>query len=203
MKLYDNSHSPNCRRVRMFLAEKSIELPVESVDLARGESHTPAYLTKNPMGQVPLLEFDDGSFLAESAAICRYFEEVQPGPPLFGTTVRGKAETEMWSRRVEFGLLGPAAAIWKHTSPMLVGHTRQVPEVAELERANVLNCLSVLNGALANREFLAGDRFSVADITALCALEFAAAAAGAPADPELINLARWHAAVAQRPSARA
>src|SRR5215472_4471185 len=115
MKLYDNPLSPNARRVRVFLAEKAIELPHEQVDLTNGSRYTPEFLAKNPMGQIPVLEFDDGTYLAESIAICHYFEEVQPDPPLFGTTARGKADVEMWSRRIELALFQPVLTVWKHT----------------------------------------------------------------------------------------
>jgi glutathione S-transferase len=203
MKLYDYSRSPNARRVRMFLAEKAIELPVEAIDLARGESHTPTFLAKNPLGQVPVLEFDDGTYLAESVAICRYFEEAQPSPPLFGTTARGRAEVEMWSRRIELGLFAPVLAVWKHTDPSWAGRMPQVPALADMECARAKQSLSILDEALAQREFLAGDRFSIADILALCTIEFAAVAANIWPDPKLKHLAGWHEAVARRPSARA
>src|SRR5207245_1202053 len=191
------------RRVRMFLAEKTIELPVETVDLARGESHTPSFLAKNPMGQVPLLEFDDGTYLAESVAICRYFEEAQPSPPLFGTTARGRAEVEMWWRRIELGLFAPVLAVWKHTDPNWAGRIPQVAALADMERARAQESLAILDEALAQREFLAGDRFSMADILALCTIEFAAEAANIWTDPQLKHLAGWHEVVARRPSARA
>jgi glutathione S-transferase len=203
MKLYDYPRSPNARRVRIFLAEKAIELPVETIDLMRGESHTPSYLARNPFGQVPLLEFDDGTYLAESVAICRYFEEAQPSPPLFGSTARGRAEVEMWSRRIELDLFAPVLAIWKHTHPSWAGRFPQTAPVAELERGRAIQCLSILDEALAQREFLAGDRFSIADILALCTIEFAAEAANVWPDPNLTHLAGWHEGVARRPSAGA
>ena len=203
MKLYDYSRSPNSRRVRMFLAEKAIVLPVESIDLARGESHTPSFIAKNPMGQVPLLEFDDGTYLAESVAICRYFEEAQPSPPLFGTTARGRAEVEMWSRRIELGLFAPVLAMWKHTDPRWAGRIPQVAALADTERARAQQSLSILDEALVEREFLAGDRFSIADIIALCTIEFAGMATNIWPDPRLKHLTGWHEAVARRPSAQA
>jgi glutathione S-transferase len=203
MKLYDYSRSPNARRVRIFLAEKAIELPVETVDLARGESHTPSFLTKNPMGQVPLLEFDDGSYLAESVAICRYFEEAQPSPPLFGTTARSRAEVEMWSRRIELGLFAPVLAVWKHTDPSWAGRIPQVAALAAMECARAQQSLSILDEALAQREFLAGDRYSIADILALCTIEFASEVANIWPGEQLKHLAGWHEAVARRPSAGA
>jgi glutathione S-transferase len=203
MKLYDYSRSPNARRVRIFLAEKAIEVPVETVDLAHGESHTPSFLSKNPLGQVPLLEFDDGTYLAESVAICRYFEEAQPSPPLFGTTARGRAEVEMWARRIELSLFAPVLVVWKHTDPSWAGRLPQVAALADMERARVTQSLAILDAALAQREFLAGDRFSIADILALCTIEFACEAANIWPDPKLEHLAGWHEAVARRPSARA
>jgi glutathione S-transferase len=203
MKLYDNPLSPNARRVRVFLAEKAIELPHEEISLTDGTRFAPEFLAKNPMGQIPVLEFDDGTYLAESVAICRYFEEVQREPPLFGTTARGKADVEMWSRRIELALFQPVLAVWKHTDPMWANRVQQVPAIAESEKARVAHCLSVLDAALNHAEFLAGDRFSIADILALCTLDFAAAAVRLSPAPELHNLARWHADVTSRPSARA
>ena len=203
MKLYDNALSPNARRVRMFLAEKAIELPCEEVDLLRGGTRMPEYLAKNPMGQIPLLQFDDGTYLAESVAICRYFEEAQPNPPLFGTTARGKADVEMWSRRIELDLFQPLLTVWKHTDPAWAGRTQQVASVAEADKARVAHALAVLEAALEHAEFLSGDRFSIADILALCTLDFAAGAVHLSPGPEFHNLARWRARVAARPSARA
>ena len=203
MKLYDHPLSPNARRVRMFLAEKSIELPCEEVDLMHGGTRTPEYLVKNPMGQIPLLQFDDGSYLAESVAICRYFEEAQPNPPLFGTTARGKAEVEMWSRRIELGVFQPLLTVWKHTDPTWATRTQQIATVADAEKGRVAHGLAVLDAALDKAEFLAGDRFSIADILGLCTLDFGLAAVHVSPAPELHNLARWRADVAARPSARA
>ena len=203
MKLYDYPRSPNARRVRIFLAEKGIDVPLEPVDITRGESRTPLYLARNPMGQVPLLELDDGTYLAESVAICRYFEEVQPQRPLFGTTPRSKAEVEMWARRVELDLFAPMLTVWKHSDPAWAGRSPQVPEVAAVERARAVHCFGVLNDALADREFLAGDRFSVADILGLCTIDFGSAAADVGPDRGLAHISRWHAAMLARPSARA
>jgi glutathione S-transferase len=203
MKLYDYARSPNARRVRIFLAEKGLAIPLEPVDIARGESRAPDYLARNPMGQVPLLELDDGTYLAESVAICRYFEEAQPDRPLFGTTARSRAEVEMWTRRIELALFQPILAVWKHTSPAWAGRGPQVPEVATAERARAVHCFVVLDDALADREFLAGDRFSIADILGLCTIDFGLAAAEVGPAPELRHVARWHAAIAARPSARA
>jgi glutathione S-transferase len=150
-----------------------------------------------------VLEFDDGTYLAESVAICRYFEEVQPEPPLFGTTARGRADVEMWSRRIELALFQPVLAVWKHTDPMWATRMQQVPAIAEGEKARVAHCLGILNAALDHAEFLAGDRFSIADVLALCTLDFAGVAVHLSPAPELHNLSRWHANVASRPSARA
>ena len=203
MKLYDYARSPNARRVRIFLAEKGLKVPLEPVDITRGESRAPGYLARNPMGQVPLLELDDGTHLAESVAICRYFEEAQPERPLFGTTARGKAEVEMWSRRIELALFQPILAVWKHSSPAWAGRGLQVPEVAAAERLRAAHCFAVLDDALADREFLAGDRFSVADILGLCTIDFGLAATDVRPAAELGHVARWHAAIGARPSARA
>jgi glutathione S-transferase len=203
VKLYDNPTSKSARRVRIFLAEKGIEIPRENVDLNRGEQRSPAFLAKNPLGQVPVLELEDGTYLAESVAICRYFEELQPAPPLFGSTAREKAEVEMWSRRVEFGLAGPVVTAWMHGSPMWAGRFAQIPALAETGRGEVCSFFRLLDGVLADHEFIAGADFSMADILALCSVDFAAGAVGLTADAGQHNLARWHKAVSGRPSARA
>jgi len=208
MKLYDNTMAPNPRRVRMYLAEKGIEVPLIQVDLIRGEHKTEEFRKKNSIGSIPVLELDDGRCIAESVAICRYFEERQPEPSLFGTDAFERAETEMWNRRVELGLLMPVAQVWIHGSPytkavVAAQGAEQVPAAAAFNREIVARFLLWLDRELAEREFVAGSRFSVADITALCTLDFATTLVGIVVDPGLANVGRWHAGVSARPSARA
>ena len=203
MKLYDAGRAPNPRRVRIFLAEKGVTVPVVSIDLARLEHKAPAYVAVNPLQRTPALELDDGTVISESIAICRYFEELHPEPPLFGTGALERARVEMWQRRLEFGLLGTVAAVFRHLHPAMA--EMEVPQVAawgETNKPRVIEFLRFLDGELADRRFIAGDRFSVADITGLVGLDFMKPAKLSLPD-ELANVRRWHAELAARPSAQA
>ena len=203
MKLYDAGRAPNPRRVRVFLAEKGVTVPVISIDLARLEHKAPAYVAVNPLQRTPAPELDDGTVISESIAICRYFEELHAEPPLFGTGALERAHVEMWQRRLEFGLLGTVAAVFRHLHPAMA--EMEVPQVAawgETNKPRVIEFLRFLDGELADRRFIAGDRFSVADITGLVGLDFMKPAKLSLPD-ELANVRRWHAELAARPSARA
>ena len=203
MKLYDAGRAPNPRRVRVFLADKGVTVPVVSIDLARLEHKAPAYVAVNPLQRTPALELDDGTVISESIAICRYFEELHAEPPLFGTGVLERARVEMWQRRLEFGLLGTVAAVFRHLHPAMA--EMEVPQVAawgETNKPRVIEFLRFLDGELADRRFIAGDRFSVADITGLVGLDFMKPAKLSLPD-DLANVRRWHAELAARPSAQA
>jgi glutathione S-transferase len=203
MKLYDAGRAPNPRRVRVFLAEKGVTVPVISIDLARLEHKAPAYVAVNPLQRTPALELDDGTVISESIAICRYFEELHTEPPLFGTGALERARVEMWQRRLEFGLLGTVAAVFRHLHPAMA--EMEVPQVAawgETNKPRVIEFLRFLDGELADRRFIAGDRFSIADITGLVGLDFMKPAKLSLPD-ELANVRRWHAELAARPSAQA
>ncbi len=202
MKIYDSSVAPNPRRVRIFLAEKGIKVPYEQVDLAKAQNRSPEFLKINPMGGVPVLELDDGTHIAESVAICRYFEETQPEPRLMGTDARDKALVEMWQRRMELNLLGMVAGCFRNTSEFFKGRIPQVPEYGEVCRQAAEKMYGFLDGVLADRQFVAGGRFTIADITALVAIDFAKLIKLRVA-PEHKNLGRWYEAVGSRPSARA
>ena len=202
MKLYDSTIAPNPRRVRIFLAEKGIQVPVEQVDIARAVNRQPEFLAKNPFGGVPVLELDDGTYLAESIAICRYFEVLHPKPALFGEGAKQIGLIEMWQRRMELYLLTPVAMCFQHTSEFFKGRIPQVAEWGELNRKGALTRLAWLDGELANRKYIAGDTYSVADITAQVAVDFARASQ-IRILPEQKNLARWHAELSARPSAKA
>src|SRR5262249_24950191 len=128
MKLYDYARAPNPRRVRIFLAEKSMSVPLEDVDIMRRVNRDAPFLEKNPFGTIPVLELDDGSCISESVAICRYFEDLQPEPPLFGRGARERAEVEMWNRRVELILLQSVGMVWVHGSPLTAKVVKQIPE---------------------------------------------------------------------------
>ncbi len=203
MKLYDAGRAPNPRRVRVFLAEKGVTVPIVAIDLARLEHKAPAYVAVNPLQRTPALELDDGTVISESIAICRYFEELHPEPPLFGTAPLDKARIEMWQRRLEFGLLGTVAAVFRHLHPAMA--EMEVPQVAawgETNKPRVIEFLRFLDDELADRRFIAGDRFSVADITGLVGLDFMKPAKLSLPD-DLANVRRWHAELAARPSAQA
>lgn len=202
MKLYDSTTAPNPRRLRIFLAEKGIALPTVQVDIGTRANLAPDFRAKNPFAQVPVLELDDGTCISESVAICRYFEEIQPEPPLFGVGVREKTLVEMWNRRVELELTNRVFLCFQNTSDFFKGRLTQVPDYGVVAKQRAEETLGVLDGVLASQRFIAGDRFSIADITALVGLDFARVIKLRPG-PELKNLLRWHAEVGGRTSARA
>jgi len=203
MKLYDGGRAPNPRRVRVFLAEKGIKVPIEPVDLGKMQQQSAAYTTINPMQRVPALVLDDGTVIAESIAICRYFEATNPEPPLFGRGALEQALVEMWNRRAELHLLFPVASVFRHLHPAMAQmEVPQVPEWGEANKPRVMSFLELLDSELKNRPYLAGEKYSVADITAMIAVDFMRVAKLAVPDA-LANLKRWHAAVAARPSAAA
>ena len=203
MKLYDSKMAPNPRRTRIFMAEKGVSVPTEQVDMMKMEHKTPEYTAINPLQRMPVLVLDDGTVIAESLAICRYFDALHPEPPLFGVGPKEIALVEMWSRRVENNFFATVAAVFRHLHPAMKElEVPQVPAWAEANRPRVMQFLELLDGELAKREFIAGDRFTVADITALCTVDFMKPARLTV--PEgASNVKRWHAAVSARPSAKA
>lgn len=202
MKLLEYTAAPNPRRVRVFLAEKGIEVPTEQVDIGKAENREPPYLAKNPMGGVPTLELDDGTYLAETVAICRYFEETQPEPPLMGVGAQDRAVVEMWNRRMELEVWNRVAGTFQNTHDFFKGRIEQVPAYGEVCKKNVLGRLEWLDEELAGREFVAGERYTIADITLLCSIDFGRVT-GIKIAGDQKNLARWHEAVSARPSASA
>ena len=203
MKIYNSSLAPNPRRLRIFVAEKGLKIPTEEVDIFTGQNRTPEMLAKNPAGGLPFIELDDGTHLAESVAICRYLEGLHPEPNLMGKDNREQAFIEMWNRRMELNLFAVAARAFQHTHELFKGRIKQFPEYGETQRETVKQQLQWLDAQIGNKPFIAGDRFTIADITALVAVDFAAQAAGVSADPALKNLTRWHQSVSSRPSAQA
>jgi glutathione S-transferase len=203
MKIYDFAFAPNPRRLRIFVAEKGLKIPMEQVDLATGKNRTPEMLAKNPAGGLPFVELDDGTHLAESVAICRYLESLHPEPNLMGKNSREQAEIEMWNRRVELGLFGAAARAFQHTNELFKTRIKQFPEYGATQKEAVAGQLKWLDAQIGNKPYIAGDRFTIADITGEVAVDFAVQAAAAPMDPALKNLARWHQSVSSRPSANA
>ena len=203
MKLYDGGRAPNPRRVRIFLAEKGISVPRVPVDMGAMEHRGGEVAARNPLRRLPVLELDDGTVLCESVAICRYFEELQPEPALFGRGALGKAEVEMWQRRVELNLFMPVSQAFRHVHPaMKEWEVPQIPEWGEANKPKALEFLVLMDAELALREFAAGDEFSIADITGLVAIDFMKPAR-ISVPPELTNVTRWHGALAARPSASA
>jgi glutathione S-transferase len=201
MKIVEQSRAPSPRRVRIFLAEKGIAVPYEQVDLKKLEHRSPRFAEMNPMQQVPVLVLDDGTAIAESVAICRYFEELQPEPALFGKGARERAVVEMWNRRMELGLYYRVAQCFRHTHPAMAQlETPQVKEWGEANRPRAIEMLVWMNRELAGRRFVAGDSYSIADITALVAVDFMKAAR-IERPSELKNLERWYSEVFSRPSA--
>ena len=203
MILYDYPGGPNPRRVRIFLAEKGISVPMETVDILKRRNRQPDFLEKNPTGGIPILELDDGTCISESVAICRYFEEFHPEPPLFGTGAKQRAIIEMWLRRVELNLMVPIGMVWVHGHPLTAKLIQQIPEAAAQNRVRTAMGYRLLNDQLAENEFIAGDAYSVVDAVALATYDFGAGLVGVPPEDGLTHLARWHAAVSARPSATA
>ncbi len=203
MKIYDFTFAPNPRRVRMFLSEKGIKVPYEQVDIMSGQNRTPEFLKKNPMGGLPVLEFDDGAHLCESVAICRYFEGTHPEPVLMGADTRDRAFVEMWDRRMELDLFGPIARAFQNTTELFKGRMQQFPDYGNAQRETAIQRLRWLDGELKDRKFIAGDRLTIADITAFVGIELGRTMGGLVIPEELKNVSRWLAEMSQRPSAQA
>jgi glutathione S-transferase len=203
MKLYDSPVAPNPRRVRVFLAEKGISVPMETVDLAKLEQKDAAFTAINPLQRIPVLELDSGEILTESVAICRYFEELHPNPPLFGRDSLDKARVEMWQRRAELEFFVPIALAFRHSHPAMKEMEKpQVAEMIEPSRERAIRFARFLDSELAKRRYVAGDAFSVADITAMVAADFARPARIVFPD-DLAHFQRWRAEISARPSASA
>ena len=202
MKIYETKTAPNPRRVRMFLAEKGIDVDYVQVDIQKGENLSPQMRAKNPLGKIPILELDDGTCIAETDAICTYFEAIQPEPPLMGTTPIEKATISLWQRQVEFAFMMQVGMCFQHTTGYFKDRMTPVPEFGKEAGINAAKYLNILERRLGEKEFIAGNTFSIADITALCAMDFARVVKIRMTD-EHVNLARWYEAVSNRASAKA
>ncbi len=203
MLLIEDNRAPNPRRVRIFLAEKGIEVERRHIDIMSEEHKTPDMVKRNPFMRIPILELDDGTCIAEAMAICRYFDALQPEPFLFGQTAVEKGQVEMWQRRIELQLMQPIGFAFRHTHPKMA-HL-EVPQVKQWGEVNVPRIeamLDLLNIELKQREFVAGAKYSVADIDALCAVDFMRVARVSMKDDHT-HLKRWHEAVSARASAKA
>jgi len=194
--------APNPFRVRMFLAEKGIDLPETLVNMMKREHKSPEFRAKNSMGQIPTLELDDGTCISETVAICRYFEETNPSPPLFGTTPVEKALVDQWVRRVEFAVMMPVGSFWRHAHPRTAALLTQYKDFGESNKETYKGAQKYLNREMEGREFLVGDSLTMADICLLSTVEFAEWI-GLPVEEEFTNLAAWRARMKARPSANA
>jgi len=194
--------APNPRRVRIFLAEKGIDLPETLVNMRKREHKAPEFKAKNSLGQLPTLELEDGTTISETVAICRYFEETQPTPPLFGTTAIQKAMVDMWIRRIEFVVMTPVGMFWRHAHPYTASLLTQFTEFGESNRETVMGGMKYLDRELADTTFLTGETYTMADICALTTIDFADWI-GLKMPDDLPNLKAWHERVTARPSAGA
>ena len=203
MKLYSLKAAPNPRRVRIFLAEKRARVPVEEFELEAGTHRQPEFLKRNPLGLLPVLELDTGETISESVAICRYFDELIPEPPLFGRSSRERVDVEMWTRHMEHELLLPVIDVFVHTHPLWAGRRTQIAAYGELQHGRLVDRLKWLDEVLKDREFIAADRYTIADITAQVAVLTGRGVSKLVIPEDHKNLARWWTAVSKRPTARA
>ncbi|MBL8772157.1 MAG: glutathione S-transferase family protein [Phenylobacterium sp.] len=203
MKLYGAPMpAPNPRRVRIFLAEKGVDLPETPVNMMQREHKSAEHRARNSLGQVPTLELDDGTCISETVAICRYFDEIHPEPPMFGRTPVEKAQVDMWSRRVEFTVMSPVGMYWRHAHPFTARLLTQFKDFGESNREHYRNAQGWLDRELADRPFLCGDAYTMADICLLSTVDFATWI-GLPLEESNANLKAWHDRVSARPSAAA
>lgn len=200
MKIYEYAVAPNCRRVRMYLAEKDLDIPFVQVDIAKGENLTPEFRSMNANTKVPVLALDDGTHITESVAIQRYFEELHPEPPLFGRDAREKALVEMWGRRADFNLMLTVGMCFQHVSGFFKDRMNVYPAFGEDAGKHAMQFMGVLNDHLSDHEYLVGDYFSVADIGMVCGLDFGKVQNLRPDAEKHPHLIRWREQLKQRPS---
>jgi glutathione S-transferase len=201
MILHDLAAGMHPRRVRIFLAEKGISIERREVDAAGGANATQDFLRLNPLGKLPVLELDDGTSIAESLAICRYLEALNPDPPLMGRTPREVADIEMWALRMDHELSQMIALSFVHSSDFYRGRIEQIPEVASWARGRALETMNWLNHELSGRRHIAGEDYTIADIVAQSAFVLGKAV-GLRIPPDMTNLSRWFTEVTARPTAR-
>jgi glutathione S-transferase len=203
MLLYHDPRAPNPRRVRVFMAEKGVAYETIEVSIAAAANLTPEFRKKNPIQLLPVLELEDGRVLRESMAISRYLEDQFPEPNLLGVDTWERAQIEQWNRHAELELLFPIGQVFRNTHAFWQGRIKQAPEFGEIMREHVATRFEWLDQELGGRPYLAGDRFTVADITALCAIDFGRVSSIRIDPAAQPNLAAWHARVSARPSAKA
>jgi glutathione S-transferase len=192
--------APNPRRVLLYLAEKGLTVPVTNLSMYKREHKASEFLAKNGRGQLPTLELDDGTIISESISICRYFEALNPSPPMFGTTPLEIAHIDMWLRRVEMVLMTPVGAVWVHTHPLTAKLLTQFRDWGEDNRPRALDAMRWFDTQLAEKHYLAGENYSIADIVLLTTIDFAGFI-GVPIPPECTHLIDWHSRVSARPNA--
>ena len=202
MKLYDFVGAPNPKRVRVYLAEKGLKVPTEQVNILSGDNRKPEFLAKNPMGGLPVLQLDDGTYLSESLAIIEYLEDLNPTPPMVGTTPAERGRVRSLERIAELSILGRVAQVFQNSHPFFAGRIKQSPDAAENGRNMLKGALRILDKMVGKGPFVAGARPSIADCTLYAAFDFAQFA-GVPIDPECGNLQKWYAGFKERPSAQA
>ena len=203
MLLYHDPSAPNPRRVRIFLAEKGVAYDTIEVSIAAAQHQTPEFRKKNPLALLPVLELPDGKVLRESMAICRYLEELYPDPNLLGADAWERAQIEQWNRHAELELLLPIAQVFRNTNAFWSGRIKQSAEFGEIMRELAGQRFAFFDGELAQRPYMAGERFTVADITALCAIDFGKVSQIRIDAAKHPHLAAWHDRVSSRPSAKA
>jgi glutathione S-transferase len=203
MLLYHDPRAPNPRRVRVFLAEKGVAYDTIEVLIANRANLTAEFRQKNPLSLLPVLEFEDGRILRESMAICRYIEELNPEPNLFGADAWERAQIEMWNRHAELELLWPIQQVFRNTNKFWEGRIKQAPDFAEIMREVLDERFTWFDSELGKRTYLAGERFTVADITAMCAIDFGKPSQIRVDAARFPNLAAWQKRVGDRPSAKA
>jgi glutathione S-transferase len=201
VRIYDFPFAPNPHKLRIYLAEKGLSIPLVRVDLRKGDNQKPEFLAKNPVGGLPVLELDDGSCLTESLAIIEYLEELHPHPPMIGTEPLERARVRELERFVELNVLNRIAQIFLNSSPIFV-HRKQVPQAAEQARAALPTALRFIDDRIGRHTFVAGERPTIADCTLYAAFEHAERA-DVGIDDSCQNLMRWYATFGRRPSARA
>ncbi|MFS8180931.1 Glutathione S-transferase [Pseudovibrio denitrificans] len=203
MKLYSHRQAPNPFRVTLFLAEKGVKVNTAYVDFMHGELKAEEFKAINPCQRLPVLVLDDGTAISESCAICRYIEEMNPLKPLLGQTAKERALIEMWNRRADLGLLNQVSQVFRHTNPAMAPLEQpQVKEWGEANRPKILETLAIFDAQLANNRYVAGDRYSIADITLFAAINFARVIK-LQVPEELGNLRRWYAKMIERPGVQA
>ncbi len=202
MKIIEQERAPNPRRVKIFVAEKGLDIAFEKIELNKGDHRSAAFTALNPLQRVPVLVLDDGTAIAESVAICRYLEELHPEPVLFGKQALEKAMVEMWNRRMDLGLLFHVSQCFRHQHPAMAGmEVPQFPAWGEANAPRAMAVLEVMDKALAEQPFLAGESYSIADITGLVAIDFMKVARLAVPE-NLIHVRRWHDEISARPSSQ-